>query len=373
MTKWIRQLIAVAFLCATPGIAADIEEVTLWSDAPIYSGGTAAARRIAIEKAYDRAIERIVSKMIDSRQMNRFSHVIEKTVTERKQRYIQNYRILDEGREGGSYRISLRIRVLKKSIYDDLAVKGVFLGRRDRIRLLHMITIHEGGNPASWWTQEAKHVSWIDSVVRPEFESRGLYFVNLPQGQLEDKLPTALRNDQLSKDEVMLIGRILGAALVVRGSVQKAKLKRSGQETVAARLAVFNTTSGETVASAVGTSDAKSLDAKKTALNSAILSIVQQITSKWVAGTFNSRSVRLIFDGVRKFSAVRAIKELITEKGSGVRQLRERYVSRHSVAFDCHTEQSTRELARRIGRIRSDELQFRVSEVNETSIRLKVR
>jgi len=137
--KHVIFLLVTYFLILGTGIrawSADSIEIAVSAEAPIINGEISTARKKAIDKCLNEAVERGVGIYVDRRTMVSKGRLIKDRIFRRSSGSIASYDIIDEKNLGTSFFVAVNAFVSLQSIKTDLAAIGILREEMDYPRLM---------------------------------------------------------------------------------------------------------------------------------------------------------------------------------------------------------------------------------------------
>jgi hypothetical protein len=316
--KGVRLLIGILMgACMLPAPVRAFEQtalktVTVMGKSKIYSENVAAARNKAISNALDSAVSLVtVSELTPDNLFKNFAQINE-MLTDRTEKFIQDYKVLTETRAGSVYRVLVKATVSISVLEAQLAGAGVMLGKKGLPKVLFFITEKkiEDVSAHYWWGRELVFIeNFSEKALAEVFRKAGFTVIDPAAGIKEFGLASEYQKPELDDQEAINLGFRFQADVIIIGravaeptaNTMGADMK-SFKSTITARAVRLD--SGQTVGSAVQSAVAVNTDefqGGRDALTKAGELLGQQlalkIAAEWLKGINQPTMVSIIITG----------------------------------------------------------------------------
>lgn len=325
----------------------------------LYAQNVAGARNQAISDGLVAAIEKVVSDFLPVESLIQNFQLLNETLYEHTDKFIQNYRVLTEAMSGNAYRVIVQATISVDQVQTQLAIAGIMLGKKAMPRILFFIAEQ---NPAGsltkcWWKEDAdidKNASDI-GMVRA-MRDAGLLIVD-PDDIIQyikyENIRLKVDPDQL---EAIDLGARFHADIVIVGkatadtasNIMGAQIK-SFKGTLTAR--AYRTDTGEEIASTTQTAVAVNTDTitgGRGALSSAGAlagdKLSSQIINAWRTEIKKLIMVEIIVEGTGHLANFVAFRSILTDV-PGVNNIQLREMNADKAILSVNFRGDTKELA----------------------------
>lgn len=303
------------------------------------------ARDHAIDDALRKAVEQGTGTYISSETEVSNFQLVEDNIYSSANGYVSSYRIIDEGINGGLYRVVIRAMVKTDSIENDLAAIGILLGEQGRPRVMVVFRELSDGESLSDVTMGA---NMSESLIMDHFRERGFPVVDAATVQRiteTDQIKLILQGDDRT---AALVGLQAGAEIVVSGTALHNTETRSiaGSQREIHRYQVssraVNTATGSLLAASAVTVELpfSETQARSRAADSTAASLETAILQGWVQ---NSNITEILATGA-DFAKVRSLRSQIQSSVRGVTDVVTRDLTGSSATIEVVSETSTEEI-----------------------------
>ncbi len=308
----LRSLLAVVLLfCAATVLFAEDRVVTAEGIAPVKTEDSTAARTAAIEVALRRAVEQVVTELIDGEVARQNYEALNNSIYAKAQGFVQKYDVIKFNREGALYYVTITATVASGDIRDDLATLGLLIEAMRKPRVMVMIP-ETNVLDYGWWSSWTSSVGAAEAAVIKELTSREFTVMDASTVRQSIDREAAIRAIEGDAAAAQQVAQQIGAEVLITGravsepagSIAGSQL-HSYQATVTARAVKADT--GEILGVSSGAGRAAHLNATaggREALSQAAWQaandILSQITEKWAKEVSGSRMIALSVAGVSK-------------------------------------------------------------------------
>ena len=326
--------------------------------AAIVNDDLAVARDRAIDDAKRKAVEQVAGSQVSAESITQNFQLVEDRIYSRANGFVQRYRIVEEHREQGVYKVRIEAEVDDRSLASDLS-----LIMKARPRVIVMIAEQNvGKNGFSYWWGAKGFVSDMDilqNALIQAWQPRGFKFID--PALLSDELTVkgALRSPGLSNKAAIKISRdadadvaIVGKVLVTDGGVVMKGVDMRTYNAVGS-LRVLNVDTAEIIAVADQTGTAAHIDpnvggraAIKDLSKKLSDELERRILTQWTAEAAGARQLELVVHGMKSSKMVRTVARVIREQVRGVESVRLRRRRKGKAYFAVRVRATATELAR---------------------------
>ncbi len=337
------------------------------SGVSIISGGNVAtARDAALADALRKAVEQAVGTLISSETMVENYQVLNDNVYTKSQGYVRDYKVISEGQEQNTYRLTVRALVSPVDIKNDLDALGILQMRVEKPRVLFMIAEQSLGEKkfTFWWDRhvaagEVTAMLAAENSLKEIFINKGFHVVDVSGSEDKITVSNAYRVADLSSEGARQIGRKLNAEIVVKGKAMAKEGPRMAGSPVAAYNAditadVVRVDDGVVLASSSGHGASRhisdvtgSSEAIKRASEDVADKLVTQIIAKWSKGS----TVTLRLTGVTDYKRLTEFKNLLRAQVRGVSAVYQRRVEGTEAVIEIETKVTAQSIADDISRL----------------------
>lgn len=175
-------LLAAGWLAAEP----TVREV---STTGVAMAGAESSRREAVEDALRNAVEEAMGTLVSVDLLVENRQVVDERILSRTRGYIERYRVVDEGRERGLYRVRIQATVRLGPIRDELAAIGLLMRRKQLPRLMVVVT---AGGPVGAALEGKQYIDAVRNTVEEAFLEQGLRLVDYDRHARQQEIAGAL-------------------------------------------------------------------------------------------------------------------------------------------------------------------------------------
>ena len=358
--RWISAVVVVINLlfAAANGVCAEkntVKQLNVLGTSVIHNKNLADSRQNAVENALASAVGRAVMEMLTGETVARRFQLINDEILNRRDNYIQNYRVLTESISGNTIRTLVRVDVAADRLSRDLSQLGLALSGTIYPRVLFMIaekTVASGGY-RYWWGEHKRNDRTIcGRAMAKTLQDGGLEIVPLPD--LNDALNLAMN---LSKGDMLALGNKIGADILISGTaIAKAATNTMGGTLQAYQaeldLQAFDVQSGQsmgrTFQKAVASAPDASAGGREALTNAGTLAgedLARQVMAAWQRKQDGSAVIDVAVEGtsgqIASFVKLRtAISSL-----SGVKELKMKEMATDHALIAVNYQGTARSLA----------------------------
>ena len=348
-------LFMVIFLPFTSQAQERIRAVGL---ATIYNNAVDVARDKALDNAQRNAVEEKAGVMVTSvSEIENFELKMDQILSESRG-FISNYKIVSEGREGNSYKVTIDADVETGRLKDRMAAIQLIMARKSKPRLMFVLN-----------GEEKPHAMAEASMTR-YFLSQGFKIVDASKSQNK-----AADFAALSRDARILasVARQYGAEIVILVQLEDTeKTFKMGEievksHDVTISNKALNGDTGEVIATASRSEKGDLKTAVEAAADRTAKQLREEIIERWSAELTNTATIKLQISGLRHEELSR-LKEKIKEQVKGLRQIYERSYARGTAELDLEIRGNVQGLAEDLAMIRIQDRRIRILETTPNRI-----
>ncbi|HXI04272.1 MAG TPA: flagellar assembly protein T N-terminal domain-containing protein [Candidatus Saccharimonadales bacterium] len=304
-------LLALPFLAGPGLLAAEDRVVKSEGLAPVKEDDAVAARNAAIEDALRKAVEQVVTSLIDNDVATQNYQQLDTSIYSQAQGFVHKYDVLDWNRKGALFTVTISATVAVGNIRDDLSALGLLIEAMRKPRVMVIIpetNVLDHG----WWAAWSTNVGTAEAAVIKALTAREFTVMDAPTVRSSIDREAALRAIEGDNTAAQRVAQQIGAEVLITGkavaepagSVAGTQMN-SYQATVTARAVKADT--GEILGVATGSGKAVHLNATaggREALEQAGAQVANdlltQIAAQWAKEVSGSRMIALSISGMTK-------------------------------------------------------------------------
>jgi hypothetical protein len=234
INKWIRSigLLVTLILAATTCLSADkpvVKRVNALGTAVIRQKNLAEGKQNAVDDALAAAVGQVIMEMLTGETVVQRFQVINENILNRRDAYIQNYRVLTESRSGSTIRTLVQVDVAVDRVSRDLSRLGVALSGAVYPRILFMIAEKnvDDDDFTYWWGEKRLNKrTACEAAMAATLRSDGFEIVDIPKPS--EPLGLAVN---MSEEDMLALAKRLRAEVLVVGSGTAAVAPNTLKET----------------------------------------------------------------------------------------------------------------------------------------------
>jgi len=350
-------LIFLLFFFACPGILYGGDKVRAQGMATIYHGAIDVARDKAIENALRNAVEEKAGVLIKSyTEVENFSVTMDQILSESKG-FVNHYHVISEGKENNTYKVLIEAEIGEGRLKEKIDAIALVLARKSKPRLMVMIS------------GEEQKIAPAEAAMIKYFMSQGFKVVD-PRTIKK----ATWKNIDENPETLAKMAREYGAEVVILGNLNVANrpFKMGDIEIVSSEVTLSGKAiSGDTGEVITAGSKSQKGEWKKTTENVAkdlakLLS--ENILEQWSHELTNVQTVKLIISGVNTYSDLTAIKELLSSRVKGVKQIHQRSYTQGRLELDLEVRGNTQGVADDLEAITHNGRKMAVKEITANRI-----
>jgi hypothetical protein len=352
---WWLCLFAVLFLA--PHVRAQ-DPIRAVGMATIYNNAVDVARDKALESALRNVVEEKVGVMVTSvSEVENFELKMDQILSESRG-FISNYKILSEGKQGNTYKVTVEAEVETGRLKDRMAAVQLVMVRKSKPRLMIILNGHE------------KQQAIAEAVMTKYFLSNGFKIVDVSAAQKTEASFNALSSDSRTLSSV---AQKYGAEIVVLAhvadTVKSFKMGdieiQSHEVTISNK--VLNGDTGEIIATANKSEKGEFKTAVEEAAAKSARQMRDDILERWSSELTNTVTIKLLISGL-SHSDLSVLKETLKEQVKGLKQIYQRSYTRGVADLDLEIKGNTQGLADELSAIRVQGKKIRIQETTPNRI-----
>ncbi|WP_413291462.1 hypothetical protein [Bdellovibrio sp. HCB337] len=348
-----------------------------------------AARRDIQEKASQKVSEDLIKELIGEERFTKNKTLIQNKIQKLSNRYIPFAKPSELVQEGSNYKMTVTLKVSVKDL-KALLQENSLLAENDTVPLvLPVIAFTDKVDLKTfrWWkpeegTNKAFLISQnrtFENALRGAFQKHNFYLVKtMPLGL---QIPRSYQNERLSLDDMQFFSQYFGAPLMIEGQVQYSKSPESSNRyRIEIKLVALQVSNGRPIADVSRKFDTE-MGAFETAVDKKIREsidgtaqeLASQVYEAWQRGSLGATILRLTFRGRIPFNQKEAFKEKLKTQVREIRNIRERFVTADSVAYEVDTGLNSKDFAAKLGNLEIDGRKWRPTEQTDTEVVLQLQ
>jgi hypothetical protein len=324
--------------------------------APVVAGDTVRARERALEGAMRQAVEQAAATLYDPETLSKRSSELRLRVLPRARTYVTNYRVLEEGDEGGLFQVHIQAQVATQRILKDLdggaAPSPVGTPPAAKLRAAVCANLQVADATPAWLRPPADDLERarkaVDLALRELFNARDVEPLNVVPTCTVD---AAAQSARAAGGQGALVATLEPLAFArVRGS------RFLGAE-VALKLRLLSADGGVAAESSArgsgyGSELAAGLDkAARAALTEAALPLHAKLAERWSAKSrVAGAAVRVVVAGLARHQDLQALTRVLSTV-PGVAAVELRRIARGEIELLARTSSSAALIAQGLARV----------------------
>lgn len=348
-----------------------------------------AARRDIQEKAAQKVSEDIIKELIGEERYTKNKTLIQNKIEKISNRYIPFSKPSELTQEGNTYKMTVNLKVSVKDL-KTLLQEHSLLAENDTVPLvLPIITFTDKVDFKAyrWWKPEdtankaflMSQNRQFENALRGAFQKYNFYLVKTSSLTLQ--VPRSYQNERLSVDDMQFFSQYFGAPLMIEGQVNYSKSPDSSNRyRIEIKLMALQVSNGRPIADVsrkfdtdMGTFES-AIDKKiRETVDSTSQELASQVFEAWQRGSLGSTILRLTFRGRIPFNQKEAFKEKLKSQVREIRNIRERFVTADSVAYEVDTNLSSKDFAAKLANLEIDGRKWYPTGHTDTEVTLQLQ
>lgn len=327
----------------------------------IVAGDLAHARDDAIDDALRTGIEQALGMLVESETLTENYQLIEDRIISKTQGYVQNYRVLREGKQDDMlYEVTVEARVKVADIKNDLEGIQTLMRRKNTPRMMVLIEERNVGETPGLYAVDAD-LNTAETAMMDAFMAKGFRFVDqstVKRNLSQQKKAALLAGDaeqaaaiaKMVGAEVLLSGKALAKATEITAYGTKI---RSQQATVSVR--AIRTDTGDIIATSTGQGKFSHIDdiaggtaAIQKAAEKVSAEIMDEILERWQSDVSSGSTITLQVQGVSDFALLSKFKTSLPYYVRGMESVTQRSWSNGFATFEVVMKGNADDLASRL-------------------------
>ena len=310
--RWIGSIVVLVFLviATTSGFGAEtlpVQQLNVLGTSAVHKGNLAEGRQDSVDNALAAAVGSMVMEMLTSETVVRRFQLINESILNQRDKYVQNYRVLTESISGGTIRTLVQVDVAADRLSRDLSQLGLALSDTVYPHILFMIaeTNAVNGQTTFWWGPEMQTDRTVcESALATTLEQAGFQIIPPPE------LTAPMNLDKnISQENMLALGNRLGADVIISGtSTARAATNTMGGNIKAFQaevdLQAIDVQTGQTMSrlrqKAVASSQEAAVGVRQALSNVGELAgdnLVRQLMSAWQKKQAGSTDIEVVVEG----------------------------------------------------------------------------
>ena len=219
--RWTRAIVVLILLVLAPAVSigaesASVKQLKVLGTSVIHNKNLADGRQNAVDDALAAAVGQVVMEMLTGETVARRFQLINDSILNRREKYIQNYRVVTESISGTTIRALVQVDVTADRLSRDLSQLGLALSGGVSPRIMFMIAEKNvtDGTTTYWWGTQKRIVRTIcENAMATALEDAGFEIV--PPPALDKPLSLSIN---LPQSDMLTLGNQLGADILVYGT-----------------------------------------------------------------------------------------------------------------------------------------------------------
>ncbi len=200
------------------------DEIFSIGTGPIEKGNVALAKKKAISNALIKGVEDYLLRRLGSHGViNNFERLVRGVIPGAREE-IENFHILAEENIGKKYKIFVRMKINKKVIDQRLRQAGLIHTEGPPIRVLFLVSETSEGAVSYWWNAPGTNpaLTATELALFKIFQERGFIPINRTLTAPEVESFDELRSPVLEQNDILVLGRLFSADVVIHGQSEMA-------------------------------------------------------------------------------------------------------------------------------------------------------
>lgn len=343
------------------------------------------ARDRALEDALRKAVEHGVGIHISSQSLTKNYQLIEDRILAKSSGYVQQYNIINEGRQDGFYVVTISALVKVDDIKNDLRpIKILIEQNLPRLLVLVDEDFTSQATAGKAKNNSSQHQSPVEASLASEFIKKGFYVLNSKAIKGTGKKGKAIKALQEDTKIAKLWGTTMNTDVVIIGEAHSAKrgpIPESNFVSVTTELTVkvFQADTGEllttrtwNIAGAGLNYVAAANNAAKRVANIAGEHLISVVLDTLREGTYGKRNIWIIVYDITDFSNLDLLEKELKNQVPGIQKLYRRSLDRGIAIYDAEVKGKTANISAGIHKRVFGKLKTLVIGVSQNVIKLKI-
>ena len=351
----------------------------------IVGGDVAHARDDAIDDALRTGIEQALGMLVESETLTENYQLIEDRIISKTQGYVQNYRVVSEGkRDEMLYEVTVEARIKVADIKNDLEGIQTLMRRKNTPRMMVLIEERNVGETPGYYAVDTD-LNTAETALMDAFMAKGFRFVDestVKRNMSQQKRAAVLAGDT---EQAAAIGKMVGAEVLLAGKALAKATEitaygtkiRSQQATVSVR--AIRTDTGDIIATSNAQGKFSHIDdiaggtaAIKKASEKVAAEIMDEILAQWQSDVSSGSTVTLQVQGLTDFALLSKFKASLSYYVRGMESLNQRSWSNGIAVFEVMLKGNADDLAKRLSNKDMDGYSLRVVGMSQNSVTVQL-
>ncbi len=306
---------------------------------PIYKGNMALAKKSAISNALIKGVEDYLMRRLGSHGViNNFERLVQGVIPGAKE-VIENFHILAEGKMGEEYKVLVRLKINKKVIDQKLRQAGLIHAEGPPIKALFLVSEVSEGLISYWWNDPEINpaLTPTELALYKVFQERGFVPINRTLTTPEVESFKELRAPELEEEDILLLGRLFSADVVIYGRSEMADEKE-----VTLTLKAYDVRRGnqicedsqaEEVESDLGSDEGITITLERLA-NRVAGQLTPTIIQILTADSVKIHYLEVTIRGVENPRQVKEFRDFLRNDVTGIESVKQTRIRKNSVSFE---------------------------------------
>lgn len=347
------------------------------------------ARREIQEKASKKISEDLIKELIGEERYTKNKTLIQNKIEKLSNRYIPFVKPGELLQDGDSYKLTVAVKVSLKDLKTLLQEQSL-LTENDTVPLvlpLIVFTDKVGFKTFRWWkTEEGAPKSFLmsqnrlfENALRGAFQKHNFYLIKTSSLGLQ--IPRNYQNERMSQEDLQFLSQYFGAPLIIDGQVVYSKSPDSSNRyRIEVKMEAQQVSNGRPIADVsrkfeteAGSFEA-SVDKKiRETVEATSQELASQVFEAWQRGSLGATTLRLTFRGKIPFNQKEAFKEKLRSQMREIRNIRERFVTADSVAYEVDTSLNSKDFASKLTNLEIDGRKWNPTGTTDQEIILQLQ
>lgn len=351
----------------------------------IVAGDVAHARDDAIDDALRTGIEQALGMLVESETLTENYQLIEDRIISKTQGYVQNYRVVSEGkRDEMLYEVTVEARIKVADIKNDLEGIQTLMRRKNTPRMMVLIEERNVGETPGYHAIDAD-LNTAETALMDAFMAKGFRFVDestVKRNLTQQKRAAVLAGDT---EQAVAIGKMVGAEVLLAGKALAKATEitaygtkiRSQQATVSVR--AIRTDTGDIIATSNAQGKFSHIDdiaggtaAIQKASEKVAAEIMDEILQQWQSDVSSGSTVSLQVQGLTDFDLLSKFKSSLSYYVRGMESLNQRSWNNGIAVFEVVLKGNADDLAKRLSNKEMDGHMLQVIGMSQNSVSVKL-
>ncbi|MCX7982466.1 MAG: flagellar assembly protein T N-terminal domain-containing protein [Syntrophales bacterium] len=350
----------------TAGTLSGEDKIRTQGMATIYGGAIDVARDKAIENALRNAVEEKAGVLIKSyTEVENFTVTMDQILSESKG-FVNNYRILSEGRENNTYKVLIEADIGTGKLKERMDAIALVLARKSKPRLMVL------------FSGDVQKVGLAEATIIKYLMSQGFKVVD-PKTIKSSARQAGLNITGDNPSAVTNVAREYGAEVVIVGNMEviNRPFKMGDIEIVTSEVTIsgkaLNGDTGEVIATGTKSKKGELKTSTEEVAKELARSLGNNIVEKWSHELSNVQTVKLFISGLNTYGDLNMLKDLLSTRVKGVKQIHQRSYKEGQVELDLEVRGNTQQVADDLEALTHNGRRMRIKEITANKIEAQFR